>query len=62
MSEPLYSETIPCMRSVIMDPWAIETKHSGADAYNFFREIFIPRLKDIVTRCVEELRNEADLS
>ncbi len=44
--DPNNIEQIPCIRSVIMDPWAIFT-HAGK-RHNFFVEIFIPRLREVV--------------
>ncbi|MCP4626586.1 MAG: hypothetical protein GY850_24230 [bacterium] len=54
LAEPGTADAIPCMRSVVMDPWAVETKYGGKEHYNFFREIFIPQLRDIVNKCIED--------
>lgn len=43
------ADEIPCIRSVIMDPWAIFThKNRETRKYNFFTDIFIPRLRAVV--------------
>ena len=60
LAERLYLEpsqgvdTIPCMRSVIMDPWVIETT-SGKGNFNFFKEVFMPELRKAVIESVNEL-------
>lgn len=42
-------DQIPCIRSVIMDPWAIYTyKNDKERRHNFFKDIFIPELCFVV--------------
>ncbi|TAJ06815.1 glutamate decarboxylase [Marinilabiliaceae bacterium JC017] len=55
LSNPETADKIPCMRSVVMDPWAVETKHQEMDNFNFFREIFIPELRKIANVCVDKV-------
>jgi hypothetical protein len=54
LEEPWTVEAIPCMRSVVMDPWVIETK-VGDERLNFFREVFIPELRCAVSASIREL-------
>lgn len=50
---PETADKIPCMRSVVMDPWAVETQSAGKNHLNFFKDIFIPELRDIVNSCIK---------
>ncbi|WP_163835607.1 pyridoxal-dependent decarboxylase [Spartinivicinus ruber] len=44
-------DSIPCIRSVILDPWAIYThEHTPKGPFNFFTEIFIPKLREAVNK------------
>ncbi len=52
LDNPESVDKIPCMRSVVMDPWAVETKHQGQENYNFFKETFIPQLSKVVKSCL----------
>jgi glutamate/tyrosine decarboxylase-like PLP-dependent enzyme len=58
LADPGKVEAIPCMRSVVMDPWVIETK-AGNKPLNFFKEVFIPELRRAVVNSVEETKREA---
>lgn len=43
-SNPKEVDEIPCIRSVVLDPWAIYTQ--GQDGmFNFFTDVFIPKLR-----------------
>ncbi|MDG9672196.1 pyridoxal-dependent decarboxylase [Hahella sp. CR1] len=43
---PQQVNAIPCIRSVILDPWAIYThEHDQMGLYNFFTDIFLPKLR-----------------
>lgn len=53
LEEPKKADKIPCMRSVVMDPWAVETDSGGKSNFNFFKDIFIPKLRDIVNSCIK---------
>lgn len=46
------ADSIPCIRSVIMDPWAIYTH--GKNNYNFFKDVFIPKLREVVNTLCEQ--------
>ena len=48
LTSPETCDQIPCMRSVVMDPWVVETKQPGEPACNFFKDRFIPELRAIV--------------
>lgn len=40
---------IPCIRSVVLDPWAIYTHEKGENGmFNFFTDVFLPRLRQEV--------------
>ncbi|CAM3766331.1 histidine decarboxylase [Vibrio aerogenes CECT 7868] len=42
-------DAVPCIRSVILDPWAIYTHTPGQTSpFNFFTDIFFPKLRDAV--------------
>lgn len=58
LENPEKVESIPCMRSVVMDPWIIETK-MGQDRVNFFKEVFIPELYRAIADSVKETKQEA---
>ncbi|MCG8699858.1 MAG: hypothetical protein MI922_17520, partial [Bacteroidales bacterium] len=48
-------DTIPCIRSVIMDPWAVYTDAEEASVFNnFFTDVFIPQLRNVVNELCEE--------
>ncbi len=43
---PEQVDAIPCIRSVILDPWAIYThEYDQMGMFNFFTDIFIPKLR-----------------
>lgn len=54
LESPDKVDAIPCMRSVVMDPWSIETKAEDSH-FNFFREVFIPELRQAVLDSIKEL-------
>ena len=42
-------QDIPCIRSVVMDPWAIYTHEDEEEKqFNFFTDVFIPKLREVV--------------
>lgn len=48
-AEPQNVDEIPCIRSVVLDPWAIYTHEKGTGGmFNFFTEIFLPKLREEV--------------
>ena len=52
LSHPAKVSEIPCMRSVVMDPWAVETGKPGEG--NFFKETFIPALDRVIRKVLTE--------
>lgn len=58
LANPTTVNAIPCMRSVVMDPWLIETE-MGEDRLNFFEHVFIPELKRAIVDSVNETKREA---
>ncbi|MBI9034003.1 MAG: hypothetical protein JEZ03_06010 [Bacteroidales bacterium] len=52
VKDPEKAEAIPCIRSVIMDPWAIYTH--GENKFNFFIDVFIPKLREVVNKNCED--------
>lgn len=47
-------DAVPCIRSVILDPWAIYTHTAGQTSpFNFFTDIFFPKLRDAVNGLCE---------
>ncbi len=58
LADPDKVESIPCMRSVVMDPWVVETK-IGKEQVNFFKEVFIPELYRAIADSVKETKQEA---
>ena len=61
LGERLFSQAeqvnaIPCIRSVILDPWAIYTHEDNQKGlFNFFTEIFIPKLrKEVNQLCIKK--------
>lgn len=44
-------DAIPCIRSVVLDPWAIYTHEGGQQGmFNFFTQIFLPKLRQEVNK------------
>ncbi len=60
VDEPEKAEAIPCIRSVIMDPWAIYTH--GKNNFNFFIDVFIPKLREVVNNNCEEYAKEKKIT
>lgn len=54
MQNPESVDKIECLRSVIMDPWAIYT-HGEDQHSNFFTNTFVPRLKEVVSEAIEQI-------
>ncbi|MDX8399841.1 MAG: hypothetical protein R8K20_06290, partial [Gallionellaceae bacterium] len=45
-SNPAEVDEIPCIRSVVLDPWAIYTHEQGQGGmFNFFTDVFLPKLR-----------------
>lgn len=65
LAERVYLEkgvdAIPCIRSVIMDPWAIYTDSGKATVFrNFFSDIFIPKLREVVNTLCETVETSVE--
>ncbi|MGI0118531.1 pyridoxal-dependent decarboxylase [Zooshikella sp. RANM57] len=54
-ANPEQVDSIPCIRSVILDPWAIYThEQNDKGLFNFFTEIFIPKLRNEVNQLCKQ--------
>lgn len=56
ISHPDKVENISYLRSVIMDPWGIDTEVNNS-GLNFFQAVTIPKLRKVVIECVNTLRD-----